>query len=191
MTTHERHQAIADPYSIPLDQIDVSDTELFSTDTLWGYFERLRYEDPVHYCAESDSGPYWSVTRYEDIVQVEKNPDVFSSEPTIFLKHPGGNSQFVNGGFITMDGPRHLAVRSVVQPVASPRNLKTMEPLIRKRAIEILDSLPIGETFDWVDRVSIELTTSMLATMFDFPWDERRKLTRLSDIATASPDQLA
>jgi len=191
MTTHERRQAIADPYSIPLDQIDVSDAELFSTDTLWGYFERLRKEEPVHYCAESDGGPYWSVTRYEDIVAVEKNPGVFSSEPTIFLKHPGENSQFVNGGFITMDGPRHVAARSVVQPVASPRNLKTMEPLIRERAIEILDGLPVGETFDWVDRVSIELTTSMLATMFDFPWDERRKLTRLSDIATASPDQLA
>ena len=191
MTAHERRQAIADPSSISLDQIDVSDAELFSTDTLWGYFERLRNEDPVHYCAESDSGPYWSVTRYEDIVQVEKNPDVFSSEPTIFLKHPGENSQFVNGGFITMDGPRHLAVRSVVQPVASPRNLKNMEPLIRERAIEILDRLPVGETFDWVDRVSIELTTSMLATMFDFPWDERRRLPRLSDIATASPDQLA
>jgi cytochrome P450 len=124
MTTHERRQAIVDPYSIPLDQIDVSDTELFSTDTQCGYFERLRHEDPVHYCAESGSGPYWSVTRYEDIVQVEKNPDVFSSEPTIFLKHPGENSQFVNGGFITMDGPRHPGVRSVVQPVASPLNLK-------------------------------------------------------------------
>jgi cytochrome P450 len=63
--------------------------------------------------------------------------------------------------------------------------------VIRERVAEILDRLPIGETFDWVDRVSIELTTGMLATMFDFPWEERRKLTYWSDMATASDEQLA
>ncbi|MDR3508863.1 MAG: cytochrome P450, partial [Caulobacteraceae bacterium] len=46
-------------------------------------------------------------------------------------------------------------------------------------------SLPIGETFDWVDKVSIELTTMTLATLFDFPFEERRKLTRWSDVITA------
>ena len=75
-------QAGVDPYSIPLDQIDVSDAELFETDTLWGYFERLRNEDPVHYCARSEFGPYWSVTKFDDIVHVEKHPEIFSSEPT-------------------------------------------------------------------------------------------------------------
>jgi cytochrome P450 len=90
-----------------------------------------------------------------------------------------------------MDGPRHDAHRKVVQPVSSPRNLKKLEPLIRERVIEILDDLPVGETFDWVDRVSIELTTGMLATMFDFPWADRRKLTYWSDMATASDEQLA
>ena len=67
-------QAGVDPYSIPLEKIDVSDSEIFETDTLWGFFERLRKEDPVHYCAESEFGAYWSVTRFEDIVHVEKNP---------------------------------------------------------------------------------------------------------------------
>ena len=73
-------QAGADPYSIPLEKIDVSDAELFETDTHWGYFERLRKEAPVHFCAESDYGPYWSVTRFDDIVRVEKDPETFSSE---------------------------------------------------------------------------------------------------------------
>jgi cytochrome P450 len=183
-------QAGADPHSIPLDRIDVSDSELFETDTLWGYFERLRNEDPVHYCADSEFGPFWSVTKFDDIVYVEKHPDVFSSEPTIVIADP--DPEFpLTAGFITMDGARHNAHRTTVQPVASPRNLARLEPLIRERVIEILDQLPVGETFDWVDRVSIELTTGMLATMFDFPWDERRKLTYWSDIATASDEQLA
>jgi len=182
-------QAGADPYSIPLDQIDVSDSELFETDTLWGYFERLRKEDPVHYCAESDFGSYWSVTRYEDIVHVSKNPKIFSSAGSIVVGDPDPNFP-LEAGFITMDGDRHDAHRKVVQPVASPRNLTFLEPLIRERAIDILDGLPIGETFDWVDRVSIDLTTGMLATLFDFPYEQRRKLTFWSDMATASPEQV-
>jgi cytochrome P450 len=74
--------------------------------------------------------------------------------------------------------------------VAGPRNLKRLESQIRERVIETLDGLPLGETFDWVDRVSIELTTGMLATLFDFPYEQRRKLTFWSDMATASPEQV-
>jgi cytochrome P450 len=180
-----------DPYSVPLDEINVSEPELFRTDTIWGFFERLRNEAPVHYCKASEAGPYWSITKFHDIVYVEKHPEIFSSEPTIGIANPDPNSQFQNAGFITMDGPRHDAHRKVVQPVSSPRNLKKMEPLIRAHASEILDGLPQGETFDWVDRVSIELTTRMLATMFDFSFEERRKLTFWSDIATAGPELLA
>jgi cytochrome P450 len=183
-------QAGADPYSIPLDQIDVSDGELYETETLWGYFERLRNEDPVHYCAESEFGPYWSVTRFEDVVYVEKHPEIFSSQPTIVIFDSDPDFP-LSPGFIAMDGARHTAHRKTVQPVASPRNLKRLEPLIRQRAADILDGLPVGETFDWVDRVSIELTTGMLATMFDFPWEERRKLTFWSDVATMGEEQLA
>jgi cytochrome P450 len=183
-------QATADPYSIPLDEIDVSDPELFETDTLWGYFERLRAEAPVHYLADSPDGAFWSVTKFDDIVYVEKNPEIFSSEPAIVIPDP--DPEFpLQAGFISMDGARHQAHRKVVQPVSSPKNLKQLEPLIRERVVEILDGLPVGEIFDWVDRVSIELTTGMLATLFDFPWEDRRRLTFWSDMATASDEQLA
>ena len=186
-----RKQAGVDPKSLPLSQIDVSDYELFTTDQLWGYFARLREEDPVHYCAESEFGPYWSVTKFDDIVEVEKNPEIYSSEPSPVIFDPPPRAVLQNAGFISMDGPRHDAHRKVVQPVSSPRNLKQLEPVIRQFVSEILDSLPVGEPFDWVDRVSIELTTSMLATMFDFDRDQQRKLTLWSDIATARPGQLA
>lgn len=180
-------QAGADPESIPLDRIDVSDPELFQTDTHAGYFERLRREDPVHYCAQSPFGPYWSVTRFDDIVTVEKDPVTYSSNPTIVIGDPAPDFR-LQPGFIAMDGPRHLAHRKVVQPVVAPRNLKRLEPLVRRFVVEILDGLPPGETFDWVDRVSIELTTALLAKLFDFPFEERRKLTFWSDMATAGPN---
>jgi len=188
--TRPRRQAHVDPASIPLDEIDVSDLELWTTDTHWKYFERLRNEDPVHYCADGAFGPYWSVTKFDDIVYVEKNPEIFASEPGISIVTPPPDAVTQGAGFITMDGPRHDAHRKVVQPVSSPRNLKHLEPLVRERVINILDGLPVGEVFNWVDRVSIELTTGMLATMFDFPWEDRRKLTYWSDMATASPPHL-
>ena len=97
-------QAGVDPYSVPLEKIDVSDSELFETDTHWGYFERLRKEDPVHYCAVSDFGPYWSVTRYDDVVTVEKNPEIYSSTRSIVVGDPDPAFP-LSAGFITMDGP--------------------------------------------------------------------------------------
>ncbi len=113
-------QAGVDPSSIPIDKIDVSDSELFETDTHWGYFERLRKEDPVHYCAESDFGSYWSVTRYADIVHVDKNPEIFSSARSIVVGDPDPDFP-LESGFITMDGDRHDAHRKVVQPVTINR----------------------------------------------------------------------
>ncbi len=184
-----KRQAGRDPYAIPLDAIDVSDSELFETDTHGPYFARLRKEDPVHLCRRSAFGPFWSVTRYRDVVEVEKNPEIYSSARSIVVGDPDPSFP-LEAGFITMDGERHTAHRKVVQPVASPRNLAVLEPLIRARACEILDALPVGESFDWVDRVSIELTTSMLATLFDFPYEQRRKLTHWSDMATSSPAQV-
>ncbi len=174
--------------SMPIEEIDVGDPELFQNDTMWPYFERLRREAPVHYCATGKYGPYWSVTKYKDIMHVDTNHGIYSSEASL-----GGISirdqreEFRLPMFIAMDQPKHDAQRKVVSPIVSPENLAKLEGTIRDRVCTILDSLPKGETFDWVDKVSIELTTQMLATLFDFPWEERRKLTRWSDVATADP----
>ena len=175
---------LADPWSVPLDSIDVSDPVLFETNTHWGYFERLRKEDPVHFAESPLFGPYWSITKFEDIMQVDTSHQVFSSERGITLiDRP---LDFVTPNFISMDPPKHDVQRKAVVGVVAPRNLAKLESLIRKRAGDILDGLPIGEAFNWVDLVSIELTTQMLATLFDFPFDERRKLTYWSDMATSS-----
>lgn len=173
-------------YSTPLDKINVADPKLFQSDSMWPYFERLRKEAPVHYCTEHEEGPYWSVTKYNDIMAVDTNHQVFSSEPTIVL--PDQDEDFQLPMFIAMDPPKHDEQRKVVSPIVAGPNLAKLEPIIRERAGKILDDLPVGEVFNWVDKVSIELTTMTLATLFDFPWEERRKLTRWSDVATAAPD---
>jgi cytochrome P450 len=176
--------ARAEAYAIDLDHLDMSLGERFQNNTMWPFFERLRAEAPVHFCPESEHGPYWSVTKYADIMTVDIDHQVFSSEGGITIAD--AREDFQLPMFIAMDPPKHDAQRKVVSPIVSPHNLVQLEGVIRERAREIFDSLPIGETFDWVDRVSIELTTQMLAILFDFPWEERRKLTRWSDVATAS-----
>lgn len=172
-----------DPYAIDLEDIDVSRPELMQTDAHWAFFQRLRKEDPVHYCKDSMFGPYWSITKFNDIMEIEKNHQDFSSDAGIVLGDRPEDFQTPN--FIGMDPPKHDAQRKTVQGVVAPMNLAKLESTIRSRAAAILDSLPIGETFNWVDLVSIELTTQMLATIFDFPFDDRRKLTYWSDMATS------
>ena len=175
-------------YDVPLKDIDVSDGLLFQAQEHFEYFERLRKEDPVHYCENSEFGAYWSITKFNDIVAVDTNHKAFSSDKTINIFDP--DPEFVLPMFIAMDQPKHDVQRKAVVSAVAPVNLAKLESLIRTRVCEILDSLPVGETFDWVDRVSIELTTQMLATLFDFPWEDRRKLTHWSDVATARPDEV-
>ena len=177
---------LPDPHSIPLDRIDVSDPRLYQQDAWRPFFARLRAEEPVHYLADSPFGPFWSVTRFDDIVAVDRNHEAFSSEPTIVIGDLVDEIPFEM--FIAMDPPKHDLQRRAVQPVVAPANLKAMEDLIRKRVVEILDNLPRGETFDWVERVSVNLTTQILAILFAFPFEERHKLTYWSDIAAGSPE---
>lgn len=172
-----------DPYAMDIADFDVSRPELMQNDVHWGFFERMRKEDPVHYCRDSQFGPYWSITRFEHIMEMEKNHQDFSSGAGIILADRPEDFETTN--FIGMDPPKHDVQRKTVQGVVAPMNLAKLESTIRGRAAEILDSLPVGETFNWVDLVSIELTTQMLATIFDFPFDDRRKLTYWSDMATS------
>ena len=174
--------------------IHVADPQLFLNGDILDVLATLRARDPVHYCDDSPYGPYWSVTRYSDIMQVDKDYETFSSDA-----HLGGvmidddivgdvDSEFFVKAFITTDPPDHSPQRKAVNKIVTQPSLANFATIIRKRTCDILDELPIGEPFDWVNRVSIELTTQMLATLFDFPFEDRHKLTRWSDVTTAEAD---
>ena len=159
---------LSDAESTPLDAIDVSDPRLYQDDVWRPYFARLRREDPVHYCRQSSYGPYWAVTKYKDIMQVEVNHQVYSSASSWAASRSRSSPRTCDRpSFIRMDPPKHDEQRKVVSPVVAPANLANMEGTIRERTVRVLEGLPRNETFDWVDRVSIELTTMMLATLFD------------------------
>jgi cytochrome P450 len=192
---------IAEAYATPLAELNPARVDRFQADTIWPVFERLRAEDPVHFTAESEFGPYWSVTKWNDIMAVDTNHEAFSSADGIGLPNRkameeqrkafeamgveprrGGGA-----GFISMDEPEHGPKRKAVSPTLAPANIANMAPVVRERAGQILDSLPIGEEFDWVDLVSKELTAMTLATLFDFPFEDRRKLPYWSDMFMNQP----
>ena len=178
---------------LTIDQINPHNPYLFLEDRWQDHFARLRAEDPVHLNELETAGRFWSVTKYEDVRAVDGDWETYSSAKGITLGIKEIATAEENEGqvgiqtFIAMDPPEHTAQRKTVRSVSAPSNLRNIEPMIRERTAELLDSLPEGESFDWVDTVSIELTTLMLATLFDFPMEDRRKLTRWSDIVFAIP----
>jgi cytochrome P450 len=182
---------ITDPraaaYTTPLEDFDVSKAGLFQADAQGPFFERLRREDPVHYCRQSSGGPYWSITRYRDIRQIDSDHPNFSSDSTL-----GGvtlhdrSDDFRYPSFISMDEPTHRSQRMSVAPMFTPPSLAQLQDTISSRAAAILDQLPRNETFNWVQHVSVELTAQMLATLLGFPFEERRRLIRWSNVATAN-----
>ncbi len=128
------------------------------------------------------------MTKHKDIIALEVDHRRFSSSSAlggITLRDRPAELELPM--FIAMDPPKHDVQRKVVQPIVSPDNLANFEALIRTRVRDLLDGLPRGETFNWVDKVSIELTCQMLATLFDFPFEDRRKLGYWSDVSTAVP----
>jgi cytochrome P450 len=192
----ERDEAFA----LPLAELNPARTDRFQNDTIWPVFERLRREDSVHFTADSDFGAYWSVTRWDDIMAVDTNHIDFSSaegialpnrralaEEEAALRAIGQEPRRGRAGFITMDEPEHSVHRNAVSPTLAPTNVANMSPIVRERAGKILDSLPIGTPFDWVNLVSKELTAMTLATLFDFPFEERQKLPYWSDMVTNMP----
>src|SRR6201995_434801 len=175
-----------------LASIDVSDPQLYQDASGRPLFAKLRGDDPVHYCEASRYGPYWSVTCYDDIFAVELDHETYSSASELggiqVADQPRGQER---PNFIRMDPPGHTAQRRTGAPIVAPSNLAHFETLIRARTAAVLDALPKDEVFDWAERVSVDLTNMMLATLFDFPWEDRMKLSWWSDVAIAnvhSPD---
>jgi cytochrome P450 len=167
---------------------DVCHPDLYQNRTFEEPFRALRADGGIHFFEDARFGPYWAITAYKPIVHIEALPAIFSSAGnlggiTVAGQGEGHLLSFETPMpmFIAMDPPKHTSQRRTVAPAFGPTPVADMKADAAARTAAVLDSLPIGESFDWVDRVSMELTTQMLARLFDFPWDERRKLTGWSD----------
>ena len=207
--TEKQREARERIYAMPLDAIDPGAPRDFENESMWWKFERLRSEDPVHFTPADKSpyGAYWSVTKWDDIIKIDTDSVTFSNiAGGVALNVPGSNPSVDRlagpnptpealqaardrgtPSLLNMDPPQHGLHRGAVSEGVSPANLANLETLVRERIGTILDNLPIGEEFDWVDLVSIELTAMTLATLFNYPQERRRELTYWSDVMTTEP----
>ena len=182
---------VGEAADMSIDEINPLNPHLFREHRWHEHFARLRREDPVHFNELGSAGRYWSVTKWEDVRAVDGDWRTYSSAqgitigPRIGAPIPDTIDNVTS--FIGMDPPEQTAQRKTVRGISAPSSLRNLDDLIRERTISVLDGLPEGETFDWVETVSIELTTLLLATLFDFPLEDRRLLTHWSDVATSIP----
>ena len=175
-----------------INSVDVSANALYVDDTWRAPFAKLRAEMPVSWCPESPFGAYWSVVTHGLVQEVEVHPEVYSSRwdlGNITIADSVGDTDFPN--FIAQDAPIHTAQRKVIAPAFAPSQVVKLEAQVRARTAELFAALPVGETFDWVERVSIPLTLGMLCILFDMPFAEWRDIKRWSDFASGvSADNL-
>jgi cytochrome P450 len=172
---------------------DVSRSDIYVEDRWQPIFAEMRAKGPMHHVPESPFNAYWNVVSHNAIQHIEALPELYSSswehggititDPDWEAELPEGEERFQLPMFIAMDRPKHTGQRRTVAPAFTPAEMARLDSNIRQRTAEVLDSLPRGKVFDWVDTVSIELTTQMLAILFDFPWADRRLLTFWSDWA--------
>ncbi|MCE2841917.1 MAG: cytochrome P450 [Novosphingobium sp.] len=171
---------------------DVSRSDIYVEDRWQPIFAEMRAKAPVNKVTGTPYGDYWNVTTVKTIQHVESLPELYSSSwlhGGITIGDPPADmtpemlEERRLPMFIAMDRPEHTGQRRTVAPAFTPGEIDKMAAEVRMRTAATLDSLPWGEEFDWVDKVSIELTTGMLAILFGFPWEDRRLLTFWSDWA--------
>lgn len=177
MATAAKPQVTTDPY-------DMSPAAIYSEDRWQQPFAELRAMGGIYRVEDSVHGPHWNISSHQAIQHVEALPDIYSSSweyGGITILDRDEAEEFRLPMFIAMDRPQHTDQRRTVAPAFTPTEMTRLADDLRRRTAEVLDSLPWNAEFDWVDRVSMELTTQMLAILFDFPWEDRRKLSEWSD----------
>ena len=179
------HAEAATRSTLPIEEINPSDPEIFYEGMHDAVFDRLRDESPVHYCPRSEFGPYWSITKYADIVDIESRHAEFSSRNGFTIAD--GPPDTPHRSFITMDPPEHKAARLAVTPIASQSSLSDLSSAISLYIKSTLDELPIDRPFDFVSLVSSEITIKVLALMMGVPLEKRHDLLRWSHIASTVP----
>ncbi len=167
---------------------DVSRSDIYLEDRWQPIFAEMRKSAPINHVAGTPFGDYWNVTTVKTIQHVEALPELFSSSwesggITIGDAPDDMPDERRLPMFIAMDRPQHTGQRRTVAPAFTPTEMERLADSIRQRTAAVLDTLPFGEEFDWVEKVSIELTTGMLALLFGFPWEDRHLLTFWSDWA--------
>lgn len=158
------------PTPVPLAECDLADLDKFQFGNVFGMFDTLREESPVHWTPEHDDGRgFWSVTRYEDIEFVDKNPDVFTSTKFVNLEEPPEEYMELRRSILESDGPRHQALRKLLMRDFSVAQLRRYEDFLRDLVRVSIDEAFAKQDVDFVDAIAADFPINVLARLLAVP----------------------
>ncbi|HSO95405.1 MAG TPA: cytochrome P450 [Acidimicrobiia bacterium] len=174
-----------------LDTIDLTDMDVYVKGVPHEWFAELRRDAPVYWHEEPDGGPgFWCVTRYEDVVTVNRDNQLFSSHRgAVFMwDMPAEDLEQQRLMMLNMDPPMHTRYRRLVNKGFTPRMVSEIETKARERARAILDKItPRGEC-DFVVDVAAELPLQVIADILGVPQEDRHKMFDWSNRMVGSDD---
>lgn len=160
------------PTPVPLADVDLADLSVFEQQPPWGMFDTLRAEAPVHWNEEHDGGSgFWSITRYEDIEAVDKDPETFTSMKFTNLEEPPEEHQDLRRSILETDGPRHQSLRKLLMRDFSVAQLRRYEDFLRGLALLTVETALQQEEMDFVDAIAADYPIAVLARLLDTPQD--------------------
>jgi cytochrome P450 len=183
---------VSQPTAVPLDQVDLTDLDAFARNEGWAMFDTLRAEDPVHWNPEAtpNSG-FWAVTRYDDIWTVDRDPETFTSTRYVNLEEVDDDLMDLRRSMLETDGPRHRALRKLIQREFSPGPLaRNYESFLRDLTNVTIDNALQNSEFDFVEKVSADFPINVLVRLLDVPVSDTGMLINWGNqmVANTDPD---
>lgn len=175
-----------------LPDVDLTDLSIFVAGRAHDAWRRLRAEAPVAWNHGTDLFPgFWSVTKYDDVLAVSRDPATFSSARGISMTTDPVNPAPSSGAgrmLITMDPPRHVRLRRLVNKAFTPRMVAQLEPAVREITAGILDDIaPRGEC-DFVTDAAGLLPLAVICTMMGVPRDDWGRMFELTNRVLGADD---
>jgi cytochrome P450/nitrite reductase/ring-hydroxylating ferredoxin subunit len=174
-----------------LDDVDLTDLDVWEERVPYEWLALLRREAPLHWHPERDGRGFWVFTRYDDVVQVSKDWQTFSSElGGTSLQDLTPEELEARKSMIDTDPPPHTRMRALVNKGFTPRVVNAYEERIRSLARGILATAFEQDEFDWVESVAAEIPMWVFSEIMGLPVEDRRLIIELGDkiLGNTDPD---
>lgn len=169
---------------------NIIDPDIYTGGVPHAAFKQLRDEDPVSWHEEEGGSGFWSVTRYADLLEVSRQPQIFSSGQGIRLEEMDDEERKARETMMELDPPDHTAQRRLVNPPFLPRSVATYVDDLRQLAREVIDTVHGQSEFDFVTEIARTLPMRMLGKLLGVSDQDGRWLVAAGDalIGNADPE---
>jgi len=151
-------------------------------------FQHLRDNDPVHWTEEPDGRGFWSLTRYDDVIEASHSVDIFSSAKGIRLEDMTEEELEARRTMMEMDRPEHTTLRRMVSQPFHRRNVQEYDDMLRGLARELIDDVKGVEQFDFVKELARKLPMRMLGKILGIPDEDGPWLVAAGDALIGNSD---